>query len=171
MTHKCLEGLYFLTSIRYSEIPGNCDLRINPFPMNFRTLFCLFALLTFSAAAFAQRGYTEIIRKDGLVISSKWGKARDADGNRKKALLIGIQNNDRTPKNYSFNLMFYFEGRLREEGIMPPDCIEGLKSKVGRITGTYFIPEKFTEEQLSSPDFTFELDALEVEETDACNDD
>lgn len=171
MTLNSLEGLYFLTSLRYLRIGENCDLRRNHAAMKMRTLFLLLTFFAFAAPVLAQRGYTEIIRKDGLVISSKWGKARDADGNRKKALLIGIQNNERTAKNYSFNLMFYYEGRLREEGIIAPNCIEGLKSKVGKLTGTYFIPEKFTEEQLSSPDFSFELDALEVEETDACSDD
>jgi hypothetical protein len=127
------------------------------------------ALFAFAEVSYAQRGYTEVIRKDGLVVSTKWGKARDSDGNRKPALLIGVQNNDRTAKNYSFNLLFYYEALLREEGMMPPSCIEGLKSKVGKITGTYFIPEKFTEQQLQSSDFYFELDAFEVEEAENCD--
>lgn len=137
--------------------------------MKIRLLVAAAALFAFTEVASAQRGYTEIIRKDGLIVSTKWGRARDADGNRKPALLISVQNNDRTAKNYSFNLLFYYESRLREEGIIPPSCIEGLKSKVGKITGTYFIPEKFTAEQLKSSDFTFELDAFEVEETENCD--
>jgi len=137
--------------------------------MKIRLLITMMSLFAFAEVASAQRGYTEIIRKEGLIVSTKWGKARDAEGNRKPALLIGVQNNDRTAKNYGFNLLFYYEGRLREEGIIPESCIEGLKSKVGKITGTYFIPEKFTEEQLKSSDFTFELDDFEVEETESCD--
>jgi len=139
--------------------------------MKIQVLLAVAATFIFTETAFAQRGYSEMIRKDGLIVSTKWGKARDDEGNRKPALLIGIQNNDRSAKNYNFNLLFYYEGILREQGMIAPSCIEGLKSKVGKITGTYFIPEKFTEEQLKSTDFAFEIDSFEVEETGNCDSD
>lgn len=139
--------------------------------MKIHLLLAAAALFAFAEIASAQRGYSEIIRKDGLIVSTKWGKARDAEGNRKPALLIAVQNNERTAKDYSFNLLFYYEALLREEGMIPSSCIEGLKSKVGKLTGTYFIPEKFTEEQLKSSDFYFELDSFEVEETENCDGD
>lgn len=116
----------------------------------------------------AQRGYTEQIRQDGLKIATKWGKAKDEQGERRTALLIAVENTNPHALEYGFNIRFYYEGRLRETGVIPTSCIEGLKSKVGKLTGTYFIPAEFSEEQLQSPDFGFELDGIEVERTEGC---
>ncbi len=126
-------------------------------------------LLTFSAnLVSAQRGYTEQIRKDGIRIATKWGMAKDESGTKQKALLLAVENTEKTPVNYSFNILFYYEGILRETAIIEETCIDGLKSKVGKITGTYFIPQKFSVEQLSSPDFGYEIGDLNTEKVDAC---
>lgn len=133
------------------------------------SMIALLALLLNSCAV-AQRGYTEQIRQDGLKIATKWGKAKDEDGARKKALLIAVENTNPHALEYEFNILFYYEGRLRETGMIPSSCIEGLKSKVGKLTGTYFIPTQLSEEQLGSPDFGYELDNIQVERVDECTD-
>lgn len=118
--------------------------------------------------ASAQRGYTEQIRKDGIKIATKWGTARDESGTKQKALLLAVENTDKTPVLYNFNILFYYEGILRETAIIEPTCIDGLKSKVGKLTGTYFIPQKFSAEQIDSPDFGFEIGDLNTEKVEAC---
>lgn len=133
---------------------------------NYLVLFFLFT--SGVSLVSAQRGYTEQIRKDGLKISTKWGTARDESGTKQKALLLAVVNTERTPVNYGFNILFYYEGILRETAIIEESCIDGLKSKVGKITGTYFIPQKLSAEQLSSPDFGFEIGELETEKVDSC---
>lgn len=132
-------------------------------------LFAFFALFA-SSCMLAQRGYSEQKRQDGLKIATKWGKAKDESGERRTALLIAVENTNSHALEYGFNIRFYYEGRLRETGVIPTSCIEGLKSKVGKLTGTYFIPNEFTEEQLQSPDFGFELNDIEVERVDECTD-
>ncbi len=116
----------------------------------------------------AQRGYTEQIRKEGLRLSTKWGNAKDADGQRKTALLIAVENTSGQALEYSYAIRFYYEGILRESGVMETECIESRKSKVGKVSGTYFIPEKLSETQIKSGDFSYEIDDFEVKAVDVC---
>lgn len=129
----------------------------------------IFALFTVTAAS-AQWGYDTYIKSDGLEISTKWGKARDADGNRRPALLLRIENHNEFPVSFGFDVNFYYEGILRETGGVDSECIDGLKSRIGKLNGIFFIPEKFTPEQLDSSDFGWSLENIEVEKTSPCVD-
>ncbi len=129
-------------------------------------LVALTALLAHSA--FSQKGYNQYIQEEGLKFGTKWGYAKDAEGNRKRALLIGIENTNKEPVTYEYTINLYYEGMLRESGAMALDCIDGLKSRIGKLNGIYFIPQKFTDEQLGSSDFNFTIENLEVIKVDAC---
>lgn len=131
------------------------------------TAFIFFLFIGVTASA--QSGYTSYMTKDGLKISTKWSKAKDAQGTKKPALLIGIQNTNEYSVVYRYTINLFYEGMLRESGQMEEICIDGLKSRIGRLNGVYFIPEKFTPEQLKSTDFNFEIDDVEVERVDNCD--
>jgi len=130
------------------------------------------ALLCFTYVnASAQFGYEPYIAENGLKISTKWGKAKDADGERKTALLIGVENTNKYAVDYAYTINLYYEGMLRETGRMEDMCIVGLKSNIGKLNGIYFIPQKFTEQQLKNSDFNFTLEDIEVTETEGCSED
>jgi hypothetical protein len=136
--------------------------------MKMKVLLTAIALFGMSEISSAQRGYTEQTRRDGLTISTKWGKAKDETGTKRSALLISVVNNEKKAREYSFDILFYYEGILRETGVIETNCIDGLKSKVGRLSGTYFIPSKLSDEQLQAPDFGFEIDGVTVKQVEAC---
>ncbi len=127
-------------------------------------------ILSFTCiSASAQFGYDPYITENGLKISTKWGKARDADGERKTALLIGVENTNKHAVNYAYTINLYYEGVLRETGRMEDMCIAGLKSNIGKLNGIFFIPQKFTEQQLKNSDFNFTLEEIEVAQTEGCS--
>ena len=135
-------------------------------------LFLIFAALTLAGIqGYGQFGYTQYQIVDGLKVSTKWGKARDDSGTKKTALLLAFENTNNFPVAYSFDILLYYEGILRENGRMEDFCLDGLKSNVGKLNGIYFIPENFTEDQLKNADFTFEIDNLEVVKIEGCMDD
>jgi hypothetical protein len=127
-------------------------------------------LLLAATGTFAQRGYTPYVTKDGVRIGTKWGTARDADGVRKPALLIGVENTNKETVRYSYQINFFYEGMLRETGNPEEVCLPGRSSRVGKINGVYFIPQKFTAEQLKSTDFNFTLEDVEVRQVASCSD-
>ncbi len=128
------------------------------------------AFVSTSAACFGQKGYTQYIKQDGLRMATKWAKAKDADGAVKPALLIAIENTNKEPVAFSYTINLYYEGMLRETASMSEECIVGLKSRIGKLNGIYFIPQKFTPEQLKSSDFNFTMDGIEIEKVDSCPD-
>lgn len=130
-------------------------------------IILLFLYYGFDSAA--QFGYSHYQTVNNLKLSTKWGKARDEDGNRKSAILLAFDNKNDYAVKYSFEILLYYEGILRENGIMDNLCLDGLKSNMGKLNGIYFIPKNFTEEQLKSTDFKFEIDITEVEEIENCD--
>lgn len=133
-----------------------------------RTLTLTILLALFSTSLFAQFGYTEYQKVDGLQISTKWAKARDTDGERKPALLLATENTNDHAVAFSFDLLFYYEGILRETGRVENQCLEGLTSRTGRLNGIYFIPQNFSPEQLKRPDFMFKIENIEVKQIETC---
>jgi len=130
----------------------------------------IIACITLSGIdGYAQLGYSEYQTVDGLKVFTKWGKARDESGERKPALLLAFENTNSYPVAYSFDILLYYEGIMRENGSISDQCLDGLKSNVGRLNGIYFIPNNFTEEQLNSSDFNFEIDNIEVNKTENCD--
>ena len=117
----------------------------------------------------AQKGYTEYQKVNGLEISTKWGMAKDADGVKKDALLLKVENTTEGAVTLAFDVNLYYEGILRETGRIEGECIPGLKSRVGKLNGIYFVPENFTSEQLKNTHFNFTLDQIEVEKIDTCD--
>ncbi|MCA1764059.1 MAG: hypothetical protein ABR574_01325 [Cryomorphaceae bacterium] len=130
-------------------------------------LITIFSLVM-SFQAMAQFGYDEYIRKDGLKISTKWSKAKNEEGEKKPALLFAIENLNDYHVDFSFEILLYYEGLLKENGVIENECLESRKSLVGKLNGIYFIPEKFTEQQLKNSDFNFEVESIMVEETENC---
>lgn len=128
----------------------------------------LFIGLIMAGSAMAQLGYAPYVTENGLKISTKWGKAKDADGAKKPALMIGVVNDNPYAVTYAYTINLYYEGILRETGRMEELCILGQKSNIGKINGVYFIPQKFSEAQLNSTDFNFTIDAIDVEQVENC---
>lgn len=118
----------------------------------------------------AQKGYTQYQKVNGLEISTKWGQAKDADGVKKDALLLKVENTGDNAVMMAMDINLYYEGMLRESGRIEGECIPALKSRVGKLNGIYFVPESFTSEQLTNSSFNFTLDKMQVEEVDNCDD-
>ena len=127
------------------------------------------ALLFAGIEGFGQFGYDAYQKVNGLQVSTKWGKAKNESGDKKPALLLAFENTNEFPVAYSFDIMLYYEGMLRETGRIEGYCLDGLKSSVGKLNGIYFIPEKFTADQLSNSDFNFVIENIEVEQIDECS--
>ena len=133
-----------------------------------RIALTLFIGLFIGGSAVAQLGYEPYVTESGLKVSTKWGKAKDEDGTRKPALMIGIVNDNPYAVTYAYTINLYYEGILRETGRMEALCILGQKSNIGKINGVFFIPKKFTEAQLQSSDFNFTIDSIDVEQVENC---
>lgn len=132
--------------------------------------YLIIALITlFSASvASAQFGYDQYVEKEGINISTKWGTAKNEAGEKKKALLFKVKNENAFDAQYSMEILFYYEGILRERGIIDQQCLPAGRSSMGKLNGQYFIPTEFSEEQLSNPNFNFEIESIEVEEIENC---
>ena len=124
--------------------------------------------LVFVIQSQAQKGYDAYQKVDGMNISTKWGKAKDAEGVKRDALLFKLENSSDQAAVLSLSINFYYEGILRETGRIEGVCLNALKSSVGKLNGVYFIPEGFTPEQIKNSDFGFTLENIEVEKVDAC---
>ncbi|MCH2215622.1 MAG: hypothetical protein MK086_10655 [Flavobacteriales bacterium] len=134
-----------------------------------RTGLLAFILVLIFPDINAQKGYNEYQKVNGLEISTKWGLARDASGIRKDAILLKVQNTIKEALILSLDINLYYEGILRESGRIEDECIPGLKSRVGKLNGIYFMPENFTSEQLKNSHFSFSLDEIEVKMIEACD--
>jgi len=130
-------------------------------------IIALVALFEASAVS-AQFGYDQYIEKDGISISTKWGSAKNEAGEKKKALLFKVKNENEFDAQYSMEILFYYEGILRERGLMDGQCLSAGRSSMGKLNGQYFIPTEFTEDQLSNPNFNFEIESIEVAEIENC---
>jgi len=118
----------------------------------------------------AQKNYLLYQKVNGLEISTKWGMAKDEAGVKKDALLLKVENTTKSALSLAFDINLYYEGILRESGRIEGECIPGLKSRVGKLNGIYFIPENFTSEQLRRGQFNFTLDGIEAEKIESCED-
>jgi hypothetical protein len=134
--------------------------------MKYTLLLSLLTLLT--SVCSGQKGYSEYQKVDGLIIFTKWGQAKNSEGVKKDALLLKVENTEKTALSLSMDINLYYEGILRESGRIESECVEGLKSRVGKLNGIYFVPENFSSEQLKNSDFGFSLDAIEVTEVGSC---
>lgn len=84
--------------------------------------------------------------------------------------MLAFENTNNYPVSYSFDILLYYEGVLRENGRIEDVCLDGLKSSVGKLNGIFFIPQKFTAEQLKNSDFNFVIEDIVVEKIDQCVD-
>ena len=134
-----------------------------------KNIISAIALLTMLTSCSAQR-YVQYQKVNGLEISTKWGQAKDADGVKKDALLLKVENTADQAVTLAMDINLYYEGMLRESGRIEGECIPGLKSRVGKLNGIYFVPENFSSEQLTNSSFNFTLDEIEVEEVEGCED-
>jgi len=132
--------------------------------------YLIIAFITLFAGfeTYAQFGYEQYVEKEGINISTKWGSAKNEAGEKKKALLFKVKNENDFDAQYSMEILFYYEGILRERGIIDEQCLSAGRSSMGKLNGQYFIPTQFTEDQLSNPSFNFEIESIEVEEVDVC---
>jgi len=131
---------------------------------------CIIVLIAvvLGSPALAQFGYDQYVKKEGVSISTKWGSAKNEAGEKKKALLFKVKNENEFDVQYNMEVLFYYEGILRERGIIDKQCLSAGRSSMGKLNGQYFIPTEFTEEQLTNPNFNFEIESIEVEEIENC---
>lgn len=128
------------------------------------------ALATLAATqGIAQKSYDQYSVTDSVRISTKWGTAKDADGIKKPALMIGIDNQNTHAVTAGMELLFYYEGMLRESGQIDPTCLPAGNRVYGKLNGIYFIPESFTPEQLKRDDFELQIESITVEEVKGCD--
>lgn len=133
-----------------------------------RTILTLCLLLFFLSKSFSQGKYEQYIVVDSLTISTKWASAKDDAGEKKPALLFKVQNANSQAVLYGMEILFYYEGMLRERGQMENLCLDAGKTANGKLNGLYFVPTEFTEDQLKNSDFSFEVESIQVEEVDLC---
>lgn len=128
------------------------------------------ALATLAATqCFAQKSYTQYSVTDSVRVSTKWSTAKDVDGVKKPALLIGIDNQNSHAVTASMELLFYYEGMLRESGQIDPTCVKSGNRVYGKLNGIYFIPEAFTPEQLKREEFSLQIESITIEEMTNCD--
>ncbi len=127
------------------------------------------ALVTLATVqGFAQKGYDQYSITDSVRVSTKWSTAKDAEGNKKPAIMIGIDNQNTHAITASMEILFYYEGILRESGQIDPTCVKPGNRVYGKLNGIYFIPDAFTPEQLKNSDFSMQIESITVEEVANC---
>jgi hypothetical protein len=139
--------------------------------MQNRFLIFIAVVLLSSCSVLSEMGYKDYSETEGLKISTKWGQAKNEAGEQKLALILALENTNEYPIGYSFDILLYYEGVLRETGRINNECLKKLQSKVGKLNGIYFIPKKFTAQQLESDDFNLAIEEIEVREISDCDQD
>ena len=125
-------------------------------------------IILFSWGCAAQMGYTQYSINDGLKLSYKWGTAKDTNGETKKALLIRSENTNDYAVSYTYTIDMYYEGILRETTTIEDECLKAGGVSMGKLNGIYFIPQRFTEEQLESSDFNLQFNNISADKIAEC---
>lgn len=128
----------------------------------------LTALTIAASCSLMAQKYEIYSTTDSVDVATKWATAKDENGEKKPALLLSLDNYNKHAVDVSFEILLYYEGILRERGEITGQCIEGRKKLIGKLNGLYFIPQQFTADQLTQPDFLMEIDEIEVTETEGC---
>ena len=82
---------------------------------------------------------------------------------------IGIDNQNSHAITAGMELLLYYEGILRESGIIDPMCVKPGNRVYGKLNGIYFVPKEFKPEQLKNSDFSFQIESIEIKEIEGCN--
>jgi len=142
--------------------------RPSPKTHRMKTTFFLALTAIFASCAMAQPGYTDYRQQEGFKVGTKWATAKDTSGTKRQALFLAIENKNEYAANFDIAVRFYYEGILREQSTIETQCLPSKKSMIGKLNGIYIIPQQFTEAQIKSSDFKFELEVENIQETEAC---
>lgn len=131
---------------------------------------CLWALpilFLLLAAPSCNSGYTDYQKTEGVSFGYKWAEVNNDAGERVPALMLMVDNENTCAIQYSLSVDFYYEGILRETGELS-HCVPPRKTRKGKLNGVYLVSEQFSAEQIDGGDFKLELNDIEVDPIEVC---
>ncbi|MDD3876182.1 MAG: hypothetical protein PHT69_06145 [Bacteroidales bacterium] len=124
-------------------------------------LLILIALLL-SLNMFGQRSFTVFSNSDEVEASYRWKRSRFFNKDSPLQLVLQIKNKTSEAIHVKFTLTFFWQSILNAESETVELCIKPRKTKKGAMAGLVFEPGEFTNEQLKSSDFTFDITDLVI---------
>ena len=121
-------------------------------------LVLVLALFGCKAPQFVQAG-----KKDDVSVSYRWNHATG----KPSELLLKIVNESSSAQQLHLELDLYYQAFTVEQ-FTADTCIPAGRTFNGKTNGIYFIPQKLTPEQATSPDTKVELTGFTTERTEAC---
>ena len=137
--------------------------------MKYNRIILVLALFVFAGTnSMAQKQFTELTKKDGVVVYYKW---RNLDNPKKKKppqLYLKFENTTDTHKQISFVLDYFKKTIIYASSEKQTYCLSPHKIVMGDKKYSSFDTSDFSPEELSSEILTFDLSEVEVVEVDGC---
>lgn len=134
-----------------------------------RTLIFLLMVL-FGFSSFAQTKISKENPKitEGIEISHKWKHTKCFNKKSPLQLNVIVKNSNNYNVKLSLKVSYYKSGILQEESDTVTNCIKPLQTIKGGKKGLNFSAGSFTNEDINSPDFSYEIIPLEIIKMRSC---
>lgn len=117
---------------------------------------------------YAQRRFETFKETENLVFSYRYKKECFLKKDSPLQLVLHIRNNNTEAVKLNFKVFYYWQLQSKAESEKISLCIKPGRVKRGGRADLVFTAADFTNEQLRSEDFTFDIPDLEIEKVSSC---
>jgi len=108
------------------------------------------------------------IKTEGLEICYKWKPSKFFNKKSPLQLNVKVKNTNNYCVKISLKVSYFKSGILQEESDTVTNCINPLKTAGGGKKGLNFSAGNFTNDEIRSEDFSFEIIPLEIIKMRSC---
>ncbi len=132
-----------------------------------KTILILILSLT-TVSVFGQRRFEQFKETDNLIFSYRFKKECFIKRDSPLQLVLHIRNTGKEAVEINFTLDYYWALQHKAESEKVTLCIRAGRVKRGGRADLIFSTENFTNVQLKSEDFSFEIEGLSIEQKENC---
>ncbi len=134
-----------------------------------KTSFVLLIASIFSLSSlYAQDGLESKLDRDGVKITYEWKPSDKKDPESQKQLCLFASNNNDFATKLSFVVEFYLDDEVVEGSNKIKLCIKPGKTAKGKKEGLCLITAEISNDQLTQPNFKWDLGEVEISKIGAC---
>lgn len=128
------------------------------------------AFLTLGAGfTFGQRGYTEFVKEENMLVTYRWQRASFFKKDSDAVLNLRVTNENETAVEWIFTVGFYNDKVLVYESEQMTLCFKPGQSRRGGLAGLRFTVEGMKLEDTEDDSFSWEFGVFDVDEVESCN--
>ena len=131
-------------------------------------LILIFLILVFSFNTFGQEELKENFTKENVVFKYKFKPSSPFNKDSEYRLALLLENQNDSMVKVKFGINYYWGGILKASSEVNEYCLHANDELTGRFRGLVFDPFNFTNEQLKSDKFTWDVYDLEIEKVEEC---